>query len=281
MYTTIDIVGGLGNHLFQIAFLHYFIEKSNIERKLIFKYDIKCDNAYQLPRKTFWDSLFKDQFKTITNICDIPFIKYCDNSSHIFNENLPYNIDANIKFNGFFQSFKYIDDNLRDKLTHIIYSNEDLMYDAYDEYNNIKKYFGNDVCDDEIVSVHVRRTDYIYSQTYHNNLSLDYYKKALSIANKKYVVVFSDDIHWCKTTIDKNLYNFEKIYFVDTGIVEIDFLVMSMIKHNIIANSTFSLWSSFISSYDGKQIIAPKEWYAAMGPKDWNEIYHKYITNII
>lgn len=57
---------------------------------------------------------------------------------------------------------------------------------------------------------------------------------------------------------------------------------MTMIKHNVIANSTFSLWALFVSSYTNKIIIAPQKWYAEHGgAKEWREVYHKYITNII
>lgn len=281
-YISIEIIGGLGNHLFQIAFLHYFKMNSKSKRDLIFKYEKECYNAFSLTRKTFWDSLFQNQFNILHNIDDIDFnIIYYEKNNHKFDNNLPLNIEKNILFRGYFQSFEYINDKLREDLIHIIYSNEDLMYKAYEEYNKIKVFFGENTEDDDIVSLHFRRTDYTKVPDFHKNLSMDYYRNALNIIKRKYLVIFSDDIDWCKLNIDSKLYNYDNIYFVEFGNVEIEFLVMSMIKHNIIANSTFSLWASFISSYNDKIIVAPKQWYGQKGSQEWNEIYHKYITNII
>ena len=191
-------------------------------------------------------------------------------------------MNKNILFKGYFQSFKYVDDDTRTQMINYIYSNAELMHAAYDKYNEIKSFFGPTTTDDDMVSVHLRRTDYILLSDYHHNLSMDYYKDALKIANKKKIVVFSDEIEWCKDNIGKNLYEYDDIYFVNTNSVEIEFILMSMFQHNILANSTFSLWASFISTYQQpKIVIAPKQWYAEKGPKNWNELYHKYITHII
>ena len=71
------------------------------------------------------------------------------------------------------------------------------------------------------------------------------------------------------------------MYFVEINNVEIEFLLMTLFKHNIIANSTFSLWASYISPYQDKLVIAPKQWYANNVSIDYNELYHNYITHII
>ena len=34
------------------------------------------------------------------------------------------------------------------------------------------------VTDDDMISMHIRRTDYVYSSDFHHPLELDYYKKA-------------------------------------------------------------------------------------------------------
>lgn len=285
MFTSINILGGLGNHLFQIAFLLHFTRVSkqyNKYRDIIFKYSQDVGNKFQLPRKTFWDTLFKGQFNVIQEheYNNLHFNQVFHQRDHKF-EILPYESERNIIFNGYFQSFKYIDDAIRKEMINYIYSNEDLMYQAYDIYVKIKSFFGENVQDDDVVSIHIRRTDYVWDAEFHNNLQLDYYTKALQIVDRKYVLVFSDDIEWCKKNINRDMYAYDKIYFVDIQNVELEFILMSMVQHNIIANSTFSLWASFISSYKNKKIVAPKKWYMTNGPKEWSEIYHKYITDII
>ena len=62
-----------------------------------------------------------------------------------------------------------------------------------------------------------------------------------------------------KNNITDNI--FEKkvfLYFVDINNVEIEFILLSFIKHNIISNSTFSLMASYISYYDTKKTIIAK-----------------------
>ena len=286
LYTSIDIIGGLGTQLFQIAYIIYFLrlsKKNKIKRKLIFKYD---DNKLNNNYTPHWNTLFKGLFKVL-NINDyknIPMtIIHNEIAAHKYVEP-PHEAKYNILFKGKYQTFKHIDDTLREKLITIVYSNEDIMYSAYYKYRDILNYFGNNTKDDDMVSLHVKRAN--------NNLDMSYYKDAMLIANKKNVVIFSDDIEWCINNFNDyvnrdNIYN---IYFISDKIfkenelcmkADIEFILMSMFKNNIIANSYFSLWASFISYYKSKIIIAPKLWYSCDDCKEYNEVYHKYITHTI
>ena len=286
LYTSIDIIGGLGNQLFQIAYIIYFLrlsKKNKIKRKLVFKYDEnEIDNNY-MPH---WNTLFKGLFRVL-NANDYKnksmTIIHNEIAAHKYVEP-PHEAKYNILFKGNYQTFKHIDDTLREKLITIVYSNEDIMYSAYYKYRDILNYFGNNTKDDDMISLHIKRANY--------NLEMSYYKDAMLIANKKNVVIFSDDIEWCMNNFNDcvnrdNIYN---IYFISDKIfkenelcmkADIEFILMSMFKNNIIANSNFSLWASFISYYKSKIIIAPKRWYSRDGCKEYDEVYHKYITHII
>ena len=301
LYTSIDIKGGLGNQLFQIAYIIYFLrlsKKNKIKRKLVFKYadDVgdEINVLLKIPRKPYWNTLFKGLFRVLNadDFKNIPLnILHCEKMPHTFIDP-PCNDKYNILFKGGYQTFKHIDDTLREKMISIVYSNEDIMYPAYYKYRDILDYFGNNTKDDDMVSLHIRRTDYLSLSNYNYNLDMNYYKEALQIANKKKVVVFSDDIEWCIGNFNDyvNRENIYDIYYVSTKIFkddeldikeDIEFILMSMFKNNIIANSYFSLWASFISYYNSKIIIAPKRWYSCDGCKDYEEVYHKYITHMI
>jgi len=302
LYTSIDIKGGLGNQLFQIAYIIYFLrlsKKNKIKRKLVFQYEentCSYSSSIEIHRKTYWNTLFKGLFRVLTasefkniqlNILDNEIItphKYYDP---------PYDVKYNVLFMGNYQTFKNIDDTLREKMISIVYSNDDIMYSAYYKYRDILDYFGNNTKDDDMISLHIRREDYLSLSNYNYNLEMSYYKDAIKIANKKNIVVFSDDIEWCINNFNDyvNRENEYNVYFVSDKIFkdtelnikdDIEFILMSMFKNNIIANSYFSLWASFISYYKTKIVIAPKRWYSCDSKcKEYDELYHKYITHII
>lgn len=295
LYTSVEILGGLGNQLFQLAYMIYFLrlsKKQKIKRKLIFKQEDNVTTATAIGH--YWNTIFKGLFRVIASedYKNIPFhIYHADlDNNHKYPEP-PYKANnEHVFLKGKYQTFTYIDDMLRDKMINIVYSNEDIMYSAYYKYRDILNYFGDNTKDNDMVSLHIRRKDTGYI------LDMSYHEEALRIANKKNVVVFSDDIEWCISNFNENKYN---IYYISDKIfkeeelnskAEIEFILMSMFKNNIIANSYFSLWASFISYYKTKIVIAPKRWYSLDDRcesrecderRECGEIYHKYITHII
>lgn len=132
------------------------------------------------------------------------------------------------------------------------------------------------------VSLHIRRGDYLKSH-WQNSLhvikDISYYKTAVAhieanVSNPAYFV-FSDDMQWVKenlplancTYVD---YNTGKQSFVDM-------YLMSLCKHNIIANSTFSWWGAWLNSNTNKIVIMPNKWMndndcSGIFPAEWIKI---------
>ena len=292
LYTSVEIVGGIGNQLFQLAYIIYFLRLSKtqrIKRKLVFK----GDNPY-------WDTIFKGLFRVraADEYDSIQFTKYHDASASPSDASPPdaspsyceppYKSKEHVLLKGRYQTFQYIDDSLRDKLVNIVYSNEDIMYSAYYKYRDILDYFGKNTKDDDMVSLHILRHPESHTPlTEHTPLTpllMRYYKDAMRLANKKKIVVFSDDIAWCINNFGDHLNSGDSgsgvatdynIYYVkDVSNPEMEFVLMSMFQNNIIEDSYFSLWASFISYYKKKIVIAPKHEHSDV-------IYHKYITDIL
>lgn len=265
-YITININKGLGHQLFKIATVYSYAIENN--KSLIFLNDIN--------NKTYWGSLFSNKLNILDKkeFDNIEFIKEKELKPYIYSEFQEYTTQKNILLDGDFLSFKYFDNNnTKNFLRHLIYSCDDYMYKAYDIYNSIKKYFNN-CSDNDIVSMHFRKN-------IDNALDINYYIKALEKIddNVNNIVVFSDNIEWCKKNISSDIFNKKNIYIVDIDNDEIEFILLSFIKHNIISNSTYSLMASYISYYDtAKTIIAPKKWLSNINV---TEIYHKDITYII
>jgi len=135
------------------------------------------------------------------------------------------------------------------------------------------------------VSIHVRRGDYASNKTtnaHHGVLSLRYYKKSIKLINEKIkkplFIVFSDDPKWCKN----NLPVPKKSIFIDHnagGKSFEDMRLMSLCKHNVIANSSFSWWGAWLNQNQSKIVIAPNSWFKnkkskkrEIIPDDWIKI---------
>ena len=133
----------------------------------------------------------------------------------------------------------------------------DFKFPEITEMSNID--YAYDIENSNSVSVHIRKGDYVNSGMI--NLTLEYYKMAQKVIesrvdNPKYFI-FTDDKHAIK--------DFIKIFEDSCVIVEgnignksyRDMQLMSLCKHNIIANSTFSFWGAYLNTNIKKMVIAP------------------------
>lgn len=115
------------------------------------------------------------------------------------------------------------------------------------------------------VSIHIRRCDYITNLrtcAYHGELTKEYYSAGLSYITKSIpcptLFVFSDDIEWVKRNISFPL----KTIYIEGNMAKPheDMYLMSLCKHHIIANSSFSWWGAWLSQNPNKIVVAPKKW---------------------
>ena len=126
--------------------------------------------------------------------------------------------------------------------------------------NLIDKKFSSLLERSDTCSVHIRRGDYIRYKDYHNNLSIEYYEKCFHEKKDSHLVFFSDDIEWCKKTFRN-----KEATFIKTESDVLEFYLMSRMRDNIIANSSFSWWAAWMNLNKNKHVIAPKKWF---GPKN-------------
>lgn len=257
MCVSVQLMGGLGNQLFQMSACIGYGKENGID--------------YCIPKHTLNDEVWKPYHFEKLNYCTgIPqrdIIVYKE-ESHSFTP-IPSNFNQkNIILQGYFQSYLYFKD----------YRKEILELFGFDNLK-IKK---------GICSVHIRRGDYLKYPTKHPEVSLhNYIAKAIGnmIEYNKILnfMVFSDDIEWCKRNIKS-----EKLYpiiidFVEQGEALSDLKKMSEYEHNIIANSTYSWWGAWLNNNPDKIVICPDEsnWFGIdnkhldvsdLLPKEWYRI---------
>lgn len=122
---------------------------------------------------------------------------------------------------------------------------------------------------DSAVSLHVRRGDYAAFkglQELHGKTNLSYYTEAVRYMAARvpnpHFFVFSDDVAWCRA----NLHIEGRVTYVPAEAAGphdgYHLELMSLCKHHIITNSTFSWWGAWLDPRPQKRVVAPAQWYA-------------------
>ncbi len=113
------------------------------------------------------------------------------------------------------------------------------------------------------VSLHFRHGDYAYNSVINDAQSriipLDYYYHCIELLQREYknltLFIFSDNLNWLKENFRSDLPT-EFVEGEDLQDVE-ELYLMSLCKHNIIANSTFSWWGAWLNQNPDKKVFSP------------------------
>jgi len=249
---SVRLQGGLGNQLFQIATTYAYGKRFNFKPKFHFN---GCVTVHQgFSSQKYINNLFsklESLPQTETN-----FQSYFKELNHSFNPIPQYS--NNLFLDGYFQSEKYFKD-FKNEIKNIF--KLDKKY-----YEKINKFISTIPEQNNLTALHVRRGDYLKFPGIHDTCTLEYYDKAMNIIGKSNFIVVSDDMDWCKNNIKG-----ENIYYSPFTDELQDLLLISSCKNKIIANSSFSWWSSYLSDKEGIT-IAPKKWFGSSGPQEQDDI---------
>ncbi|XP_037042926.1 O-antigen biosynthesis glycosyltransferase WbnK-like [Bradysia coprophila] len=135
------------------------------------------------------------------------------------------------------------------------------------------KDFASIILSTDSVAIHIRRGDFIWENRL---IPISYYEAAIKRMKIEMAkigattditfFVFSDDIDAVKTDFRNMTENF--VFVSNKGLSRVaDFVLMTMCKHLIVANSTFSWWAAYLNGNEKKIIIAPLPKF----PKDFYE----------
>ena len=191
-----------------------------------------------------------------------------------FNANL-WCLPKGVDLHGYFQSdlyFAHCSDRIREE-----FEFNDSVVKKAEEYMASRGL----VFDKPIVSIHVRRGDYLNLSHYHTNLGIPHYRKIAydltsSVTDIDFsFYVFSDDIEWCKENL-----GIDNCEYIDSGYDAADLYIMSRCAAHIIANSSFSWWGAWLSKCDPRNVFAPANWFAEKGPQNWETVYPQGWTKI-
>ena len=157
---------------------------------------------------------------------------------------LPYY--DNIRLSGYFQSEKFLDREIVLKL----FSIDDKSKE------HIERNYGA-LFSEEIISINVRRGDYLKRPLRQPICEMPYFRRALKyFGPKRRYLVISDDIEWCR-----KMFRGDNFIFIDDEPPVIDLYLQTYCTHNIISNSTFSWWGAWLNPNPEKIVVAPKKWF--------------------
>lgn len=263
----IKIWGGIGNQLFQYVFGQYLKYKYNHE----IRYDCNSYYIVDTNRKKELDEL--DTTIVYDNRCC--FSKYSGIKNrlllytflmcpkhHFVKESspMPKKIEEEhvYFFQGYWQDIKYYQ----------------WLIDNYDFRLNIKTMPIQLLRYVEIlknmrhsVSVHVRRGDYFSPKNVNTYGVCDelYFQRAIryieSNVSNPHFFFFTDDIEWVKNHINNMCNDGNYTIIANYDVPQLSYIMlMSLCRHHIISNSTFSWWGTVLDSRKDGIVVSPQIW---------------------
>ena len=262
---------GLGNQMFQYAFSVYISKKYPDK---IIKADLTWFDWHNEHQGFELERLFRLNMNKASRAevlkcsgelpLDFPAARYVNRAIRLVAEKyfIKYRIDemkpgqtVDLRHNWYLTGFYESEAFYKDDLTEIrkIYTfpdagNEDIR---------------NQILKSDSVSIHVRRGDYLnkgYTERF-IKLDMDYYRKAVGIIKESIpdarFFVFSED----KEYINESFGWLDNKYIVegnDGADSWKDMYLMSLCRHNITANSTFSTWGALLNAHENAIVVYPK-----------------------
>ena len=194
----------------------------------------------------------------------------------------------NVNLHDYFTSEKYFS-NVKDIIREDFKFKKEILDPCKEIINDLKN----------PIFIHVRRGDYAANPKAHPICPISYYEKSLEYFGiNSPVLIFSDDIEWCKAQEffghDRFMLSEYKEKYPQTCdtlfgrqnalIPYFDLCMMSLCSGGIIANSTMSWWGAWLIDSPTQPIVYPKPWFGEMYshydmsdlfPENWVEVSYE------
>lgn len=274
------MMGGIGDQIFQISFANYLKKKINCDVCLDITYynNILNYNKFKFRLKNFAKknnfelskNIFKINYKYLSylRILEVlkldliipsiykPFFKETIKKFiyEYWNKNKNYKIKENSYYFGYWHNLKYV--NVLKKNI-----NENLI-NLNNNKNRIKKFINNQI-NNKSVCLHIRGGDFSKLSS-HNLLDQKYYDDSINFFKKKLINpnfhIFTNDAKFSQKILKRHNQNYQFIYINKYNFSDIEeFCLFTKYRYSIIANSTFSLISTYLS-YVRNISTAPRIW---------------------
>jgi len=271
---TCNLMGGLGNQLFQIASafslakrfdVPYFIEDGQLGAIGQGNHPSKYYATIykKVPRTKFLSAPIHEHKEQRWTFYDMgPFVE-------------PFLRTHTIRMDGYFQSDRHFYGFDRDvkKLFTPSEGIREWLKENSTTFQNYPELFeeNNQAC-----YIGVRRGDYLKVHgDFHNVCQMNYYESAIGkFPENQHYYIATDDIAWCREQFTgKNITIFD---LDDT----VQLYVGTLFKNYILSNSSFHWWASFLSVHEHPTIYVPEKWL--FGPQaTWQEYHTIYRKDML
>lgn len=230
---TCDLIGRLGNHLFQQATVAATAWRNG--------------SIFGFPTRSIGSYTGEVYFPHLPLAPVRPYPIYTERSHRY--QPIPRNL-KDVKLHGYFQCDKY-----------------------FDEYRDwiLEMFNMPPIPQQADCSIHIRLGDYVQFKDKHPPVTVDYIEQAIGLMIDKgcrKFLIFSDDNNIARDIVSKTAYWgaawFDMCSEQDP---KKSMQIMAGCPNNIIANSSFSWWGSYLGPQEGRTVIAPKTWF---GPANAN-----------
>lgn len=233
---TVDLIGRLGNQMFQIATVMAHAKRQGVQ--------------YGIPLKSrnwrIWPTYFHNL--PLVQPPSRGFKDFYKEPEHYYIP-IPPNL-TDVRLEGYFQSEKYFSDFREEVLLAFRMAEAQINHQP------------------NSLAIHIRRGDYVQMPNRHPVISDDYLKAAIEhILNNVFidkVFIFSDDPNGAADML-KRIGLAMKVTMMPTADPVTDLKLMAGCAHQIISNSSYSWWAAWVNPNPYKIIVAPKVWF---GPEN-------------
>lgn len=262
---SVNIMGGLGNQMFQIAVAYAYARKEGGTLQIIHK----LDNGN---RPVYWDTLLQKVKPYLVSSIPSTLEQWTEKMCTMYADIGPLLLHGKY-LNGYLQTSKYFYDNtIKQEIKELFTPDDSLFKESKERYAYLLEN------KDRVVVMHARRTDYLKAAGVHGPLTGAYYREAVQrimtrITNPIFLLCSDDQTFWNEIRDDITpVFENEHIVLEEESDIR-TFVLLQQCQHFIMANSTFIWWCVWLS--DAKNVMVPSKWFGPEGPMPYDDIFEE------
>lgn len=277
----VNIIGGIGNQMFQYAFAlslkkHFPEEEilidtshfngyglhNGFEIDRVFGAELRVASGKELRKVTYYTPNYKIS-RLLRKYLGYKKTEYKEPRLFTYWGDEIYLRLGDTYFEGSWQNEKYFE-NCKDDIVRAFH-----FRGSISKRNQV---IFNKLMSENSIGIHVRRGDYLQEDSYKNICDLPYYQNAIAyikdLFNDASFYIFSNDSKWCRENLLPLCGNATVVDWNSGSDSWVDMMLLSNCKHNIIAHSSFSWWAAWLNQNHNKVVISPTGWFNKEGITD-------------